>query len=290
MKVRRTRDIFAGYLFLLPYLLLFTAFLLLPLAYGFVLSFMKYEMISPEAPHFVGGANYVEAMHDPYFWKALGAVCIFVFISVPLTIVVALALAVAIESIPDKRQGIYRLAIFLPTMITISVAAILWRWFFNSEFGLFNALLAPLGIKLPWLLRPAWAMGSIIFMTLWWTIGGPTIILLAGLKQIPCVYYEAGALDGAIGLRRFFYLTLPLLRPVLLFVAVINVIGAFQLFGQPFLITAGGPELSTRVLVQYIYETAFRNYRLGYGAAMSWLLFVVIGTFSILQFRVMRER
>ncbi len=110
---------------------------------------MKYEMISPEAPHFVAAANYAEAARDAYFWKALGATCVFVVISVPVTVALALLLAVAIEATPEKRQGIYRLAIFLPTMITISVAAILWRWFFNSEFGLFNALLtrARLGRK-----------------------------------------------------------------------------------------------------------------------------------------------
>jgi multiple sugar transport system permease protein len=142
----------------------------------------------------------------------------------------------------------------------------------------------------PWLSDPAWAMPSIVLMTLWWTVGGPMVILLAGLKQIPQTYYEAAAIDGATGWRKLIYITLPLLRPVLLFVMVINVIGAFQVFGQTFIITGGGPENATRVLVQYIYETAFNHYRLGYGAAMSWLLFLVIAAFSILQFKVMRDR
>ena len=285
-----------GYLFLLPYLILFTVFLLFPLIYGLKLSFTKYEMASPEmvahrGPAFVGAANYVEAMHDVYFWKALRATSIFVVFSVPTVVVTALAFAVGIEAIPGKRQEVYRLVVFLPTMITISVAGILWRWFYNSEFGLFNALLAKVHIdKVPWLLTPGWAMTSIILMTLWWTVGGPTVILIAGLKQIPSQYYEAAAIDGAVGWKRFWLITLPLLRPVLLFVTVINVIGAFQIFGQPFMITRGGPEFSTRVVVQYIYETAFNFYRLGYGAAMSWLLFLVIVIFSIIQFRVMKER
>jgi ABC-type sugar transport system permease subunit len=133
-------------------------------------------------------------------------------------------------------------------------------------------------------------MPSIVLMTLWWTVGGPLVVLLAGLRQIPNVYYEAAAIDGAVGMRRLLHITLPLLRPVLLFVVVLNVIGAFQVFGQPFIITRGGPERSTLVLVQYVYETSFLNYHLGYGAAMSWILFLIIAVFSVLQFRVLRER
>lgn len=287
---RRVSTALAGYLCLAPYLVLFLTFLLGPLIFGFVLSFMKYEMISPEPPHFTGATNYSEAMRDPYFWRALGATSLFVVLSVPLVITTALLFAVSIEAIPGKRQEVYRLAVFLPTMITISVGGILWRWFYNSEFGLFNALLEPLGFKAPWLTESSWAMASIILMTLWWTVGGPTVILMAGLKQIPDVYYEAAAIDGAVGWKRFFLITLPLLRPVLLFVTVINVIGAYQIFGQTFMITRGGPELSTRVLVQYIYETGFNHYRLGYASAMSWLLFVVIAIFSMIQFRVLREK
>ncbi len=296
MKRRNAANVAGGYLFLVPYLLLFAVFLVFPLIYGLALSFTKYELASPEmvshrGAEFAGLANYSEALHDPYFWKALWATSKFVLFSVPIVIVTALAFAVGIEAIPGKRQSVYQLAVFLPTMITISVAGILWRWFYNSEFGLFNAASEKLHIgKIPWLLTPHWAMASIILMTLWWTVGGPTVILIAGLKQIPNSYYEAAAIDGAIGWRRFWLITLPLLRPVLLFVTVINVIGAFQIFGQPFIVTRGGPEFSTRVLVEYIYETAFNFYRLGYGAAMSWLFFLVIVVFSLIQFQVIREK
>ncbi len=285
-----SRSRITGYLFLLPYLILFVAFLLLPLLFGLGLSFMKYEMLTIERPKFIGAANYAEAINDPYFWKSLRATSLFVVWSVPLTIVIALALAVGIESIPGRRQGIYRLAVFMPAMITISVVGILWRWLYNGEFGLFNAVLAHVGIKVPWITSPHWAMASIVLMSLWWCAGGPTVILIAGLKQIPQSYYEAAALDGAVGWRRFVYITIPLLKPVLLFVTVISVIGAFQIFGQTFIVTGGGPELYTRVLMQYIYETAFNNYRLGYGSAMSWMLFLVIVSFSVIQFRVMREK
>jgi multiple sugar transport system permease protein len=282
----------AGYGFLLPYLVLFGVFLLLPLAYGLWLSFMRYELISPEPPQFAGLANYREALHDPHFWQALIATAKFVLMACPLTVLLALVLALALNTIPDRRQNVYRLLIFLPTMITISVAGLVWRWLYNSEFGLFNVILSHFGRKVDWLGDTHMAMRSIVLMTLWWTVGGPLIILLAGLRQIPDVYYEAAALDGAVGWRRTVHITLPMLRPVLLFVIVLNVIGAFQVFGQPFIITngTGGPERSTMVMMMYIYETAFMNYRLGYGAAMSWLLFILIAVFSILQFRLMREK
>jgi len=132
-------------------------------------------------------------------------------------------------------------------------------------------------------------MWAIVLMTLWWTLGGPIVVLLAGLNQIPRQYYEAAAIDGAGPMRRFLHITLPQLRPILLFVSIMNIIGSFQVFGQTFMITRGGPEHSTRVLVQYIYETAFTNYRMGYGSAMSWLLFAVIAVFAIIQFRILRE-
>jgi multiple sugar transport system permease protein len=133
-------------------------------------------------------------------------------------------------------------------------------------------------------------MRSIVLMTVWWTLGGPMVVLLAGLHQIPRQYHEAAAIDGAVGWRRLVHVTLPLLRPVLLFVLVLNIIGAFQVFGQTFMITGGGPDLSTRTMVQFIYETAFNSYRMGYAAALSWLLFLVVAAFSFLQFRLMRER
>jgi multiple sugar transport system permease protein len=287
---KRVRPDFSGYLFLVPYLLLFGVFLLLPLAYGLWLSFMQYEMLSPDPPKFVGLANYREAFNDERFWRALWATIRFVGMTSPLTILLALSLALAISTIPERRQHVYRLMVFLPTMITITVAGLVWRWLYNTEFGLLNAILDNVGMKPPWLTRPGWAMPSIVLMTLWWTVGGPLVILLAGIRQIPDAYYEAAALDGATGWRSTAYITLPMLKPVLLLAVVLNVIGAFQVFGQPFIMTQGGPERSTLVLMMYIYETSFNNYRLGYGAAMSWLLFVLIAAFSVLQFRLMREK
>lgn len=290
MSGYREKQRYSGYLFALPYLFLFGMFIVLPLVYGLGLSLFRWDMLSPRPPQFVGNANFQEALGDQYFWRALWASFRFVLMAVPATILLALLVAAGIQSIPDKRQAFYRAAYYLPTVITISVAGILWRWFYNSEFGLFNAALAPTGIKVPWITDASWAMPSLVLMSVWWTIGGPMIALLAGLQNIPVAYHEAASLDGATGWQRFWHVTLPLLRPVLLFVVVLNVIGAFQVFGQVYMITRGGPELSTRTLVQYIYETAFNNYRMGYAAALSWLLFLVIAVFSVIQFRMMKEK
>jgi ABC-type sugar transport system permease subunit len=273
----------------LPYLVLFAGFVILPLGFGLGLSFLRWEMLSPQAPKLVGLSNYGEALGDEYFWMALRATGLFVVLTVPVKVVFALAAALGLAAL-RRRQALYRAAYFLPIMINVSVAGILWRWFYNTEFGLFNACLGWAGARVPWLSDPRLAMPSVVLMTLWWTVGGPAVILLAGIKQIPDHYYEAAALDGASGWKRFLHITLPLLRPVLLFVMVMNIIGAFQVFGQTFVLTRGGPELTTRVLVQYIYETAFNHYRMGYGAAMSWLLFLVIAVFAAIQFRVLRER
>lgn len=288
-RARRPHPL-SGYLFALPFLVLFGGFVVLPLLYGLGLSLFRWDMLSAAPPRFAGAANYREAFGDGYFWMALGATGRYVGMVVPFTILVALAVAVGIQSAPGHWQPFYRAAYYLPGVITITVAGLLWRWFYNAEFGLFNAYLGKVGVKVPWITEPDWAMFSLVLMTVWWTTGGPMVALLAGLQNIPLAYYEAASLDGATGWRRFFHITLPLLRPVLLFVVVMNVIGAFQVFGQVYIITRGGPEMSTRTMVQYIYETAFNNYRMGYAAALSWLLFGVIAFFSVLQFRMMRER
>jgi multiple sugar transport system permease protein len=288
--VARAGD-WAGYGFLAPYLVVFSVFIVLPLVVGLALSFTNVDMKSTEPARFVGAANFREAFGDPYFWKALWATVRFVAMASPLTVTIALLIALGISVVPERRQHVYRLMVFVPTMITISVAGILWRWFYADEFGLFNMWLTKLHLdQIRFLSDVGWAMRSIVIMTLWWTVGGPVVVLLAGIKQIPDAYYEAASIDGATGWKSLWHITLPLLKPVLLFVIVMNIIGAWQVFGQPFIITTGGPERSTLVLMQYIYATSFLNYRLGYGAAMSWLLFVIIAVFSLVQFRFLREK
>ncbi len=277
----------SGYAFAAPYLALMAVFLVGPLVFGFALSFFRWEMLSPLPPKPVGLANYAEALGDEYFWLSLRATLLFVVLTVPLTVGLALLIALGLDALP-RRQALYRAAFIIPMMINITIVGILWRWLLNPEFGLFNAYLARFGVKVPWLTEPGWAMASVVLMTLWWTAGGPAVILLAGLQQVPASYHEAAAIDGADARQRFWHITLPLLTPALLFVLVLNTIASFQVFGQTFMVTRGGPELSTRVLLHYIYDTAFMSYRMGYGSAMSWALFVMIAAVALIQFRVAR--
>ena len=284
------RNRMAGWLFAAPFLLLFVLFVLGPLLFGLGLSLFRWDMLSTRPIAFVADANYQEALKDENVAKALGATVRFVLLSVPTTLLLALLLATGLAAVPEKRRGFWRALCYLPNLLTVSVVALLWRWFYNTEFGLFNAYLAPLGIKIGWLSEVNWAMPSVVIMTLWWSVGGPMLVLFSAIQNIPAAYHEAAAIDGATSSVGFWRITLPLLRPVLLFSMVMNLVGAFQVFGQVYMITGGGPEYSTRTLVQYIYDTAFNHYRMGYAAAISWLLFLVIAAFSAVQFRLMRER
>lgn len=284
----RCRHNMMGYAFIAPYFLLFTTFVLLPLVFGIGLSMMRWEMLSQRAPEFVAMGNFTEALADPYFWKAMGVTTLFVVLCVPLTIALALGLALGIGSM--RRGGaICRAAVLMPMMVNITVIGILWRWLLSTDFGVFNGYLGRIGIEIPWTGEPGWAMASIVLMTLWWGVGAPTVILLAGLKQIPSQFAEAAQIDGANAVQQLWLVTLPMLKPVMIFVLVMQIIASFQIFGQAYFVTEGGPNLSTRVMMQYIYETAFMHYRMGYGAAMSWLLFLVIAVVSLVQYRMARE-
>ena len=277
-----------GWLMLSPFLVLFGTFVLAPLGFGLGLGFFSWDMLGSTPAAWIGLGNYAEAFGDPYFWKSLRITLVFVLLTVPLVVGLAMGLALLMDQV-GKRQGFYRSLLILPMMLNLTVIGILWRWFLNPDFGLFNAWLSTIGVRVPWLGDPGWAMAAIVVMTLWWTVGGPSLLLLAGLQQVPAQLYEAAAIDGAGPWRTFFSVTFPVLRPVVLFVVVTQVIACFQVFGQTFMVTRGGPALGTRVLVQYIYETAFTFYRMGYGAAMSWLLFLVIGAVAWAVFRLLRS-
>lgn len=274
---------------LAPYAAAFTAFIVLPFFVALVLAFLNLDLTSQQAPQFIGLTNFREAFSDQYFWKATVATLTFVIWSVPSTITLALLLALGMSAMTKGRNTV-RAILFLPGMLNVAVAGILWQWFYNGEFGLFAHFLQKFGFDpIPFLSDKDLVWPAIVAMTLWWTIGGSAVIFLAAIQQIPTQLFEAAQIDGAGAWRRFWAITLPTIQPVMLFITIINTIGAFQVFGQPYLLTRGGPELATRGVVQYIYETAFNNYRLGYGAAMSWMLFAIIAVFALIQFRVMRR-
>ncbi len=289
-----------GLLFALPHLVFFTLFLLAPTFYGFWISLHRWPILAKAHP-FVGAANYAAALSDDIFWIALRNTAYFVLLVVPAGNLVSLLLALAISGV-RRFFTFYKVAFYLPVIISIAVVAVLWRWLYNTEIGLLNLYLAAavnglrsLGLPLPpfepvpWLSNPAFTMPSIALMSIWWGAGGNMVLYLAGINNIPDDYYEAATLDGANGWQRFWAITWPLLRPTTLFCLVFSVLGAFQIFGQTYVLFApgSGPARSGLTLALYMYLQGFNQYEMGYGAAIAYLMFAIVLAFTLLQFRLL---
>lgn len=275
-----TRDAF---LFLMPWILGFLLFTAGPMLASLYISFTRWEIVTPAI--WVGPSQYLRLLHDDRFYLSLYNTAYYVFIGVPLHLFLALLAALAMNM--DLR-GIrfYRTLYYVPSITPAVANAILWLWIFHPQWGLANAALQGLGLKpLYWLQDPRLAKPAFILMS-FWTIGGQMVILLAGLKGIPEVLYEAAEIDGANAWHRFWRVTLPLLTPALFFNLIIAIIGAFQVFTQAYIMTEGGPSYATLFYVLYLYRMAFENFRMGYASAMAWVLFLIILIFTLLQFRI----
>lgn len=230
------------------------------------------------------------AWNDPRFYNALENTVIFTLVSSPLIAGIGLFLAIMLHR-RRRLTGMYRAIFFLPYILPVSVATLIWGYLLNPSRGLVSVLTERLGLAtINWLSDPRFAMSAIIVTTVWWTVGFNMILFEAGLEDIDPVLYEAAALDGAGSWRQFLHITLPGLKHATLLVGVTQIIASFQIFGQVNIMTAGGPAGSTDVLVRYIYETAFRDTRLGYASAMSLVLFVLMATISLIQFLMSKGR
>ena len=239
---------------------------------------------------FIGLDNYTRALSDPIFRRAALNTAYFVVVCMPLTILLALAAAVALDKGIQRFRSVFRLGFYTPVITSIVAVAVVWRFLLQDPGGLINTVLAWFGIDGPnWLGDPKWAMPAIIMMTAWRTFGTAMIIFLAGLQAVPPELHEAAAIDGAGVWRRFRHVTLPLLRPTILFVMVTTSIGYLQIFEEPFVMTKGGPLNSTMTVSYYTYnQFGYGNY--GLAASMSYLIFVVIAIVTAIQFRLLRER
>jgi multiple sugar transport system permease protein len=287
LHAERRREERAAWLLLAPYLLMFLAFLVYPSLQGLYMSFTDARLGRAAMP-WVGLENYEYVLTDSLFHTTVINTLAFVLESTPLLIVIPLALAVALHRALPLRAFL-RGAFFVPFTLSVSVIGITWWWLLQPQFGLINVYLQAIGLPAPgWFQSGGWAMFAVVLATVWWTAGYNLILFLAGLGAIPVSVYEAAKIDGATWWHEFWYVTLPLLRPTMLLVVVIQVIASFQVFGQVFVITTGGPGDSTRTVIQYVYEAAFVNQRMGDGSAAAWVLFVVIMLFSVIQFRVLR--
>lgn len=291
--MRRSRETIAAWALALPFLALFGAFTAGPVLGSLGMSFTdirQRDLRTPFAVEFTGLANYTKALSDETFRKAAVNTAYFVVVGVPLTLVVALAAAVLLDKGVKRFQGLFRVGYYLPVVTSIVAVAVVWRFVLHPDSGLVNTVLSWVGIDGPnWLASKTWAMPSLIAMAVWRNFGSAMIIFLAGLQGIPHTVDEAGQIDGAGPWQRFRFITLPLLRPTLLFTSATTSIGYLQFFEEPFVMTKGGPLNSTLSVSMYTYQQfGFGNYSLA--ASMSYILFVVIAVLTFVQFRLLRER
>ena len=281
--VRRwNREALHAYVFMMPAILGILIFTLVPVVVSLFLSFTEYNIITD--PQWVGLANYTELFQERLFWQAFRVSAIYSVVSVPLNLALALGLAVLLN---HKMRGmmIFRSVYYLPTVISGVGVAMLWRWLFNSEFGLINVLLAKVGISGPaWLLDEQWALSALIITSMW-SVGGTTLIFLAGLQGIPQELYEAAEIDGAGRWSQFRSITLPLLSNVTFFNLVLGIIGALQVFTDAFVITRGGPNQATLFLAVYLYQHAFLYLNMGYASAIAWFMFLLVMVLTLLVFK-----
>lgn len=281
----KVRSALWGYFFLLPNILGFLAFNLFPLLFAIGLSFTRWDLISK--PAFVGLHNYQKLfLEDESFRIAVKNTLIFTALSVPTSTVISLVLASALN---QKIRGttFYRTAYFLPVVSSTVAVALVWAWLFNPDFGLANHILLKLGLpKFKWLASSKTALLSIVLVSVWRAIGPSTVIFLAGLQGIPEELYDAGKIDGANACQLFRYITLPMLSPTTFFVIVVSIIGSFQVFDLVYVMTGGGPGRATLVIVYYIYQHAFRWFRMGYAASIAFVLFTAIFALTLIQIRL----
>lgn len=271
-----------GFMFVLPFLLGILFFKLFPFVASFALSLTQYDLIDP--PQWVGLENYRDlATNDPLFTQSLGVTMAFVFLAVPLRVGFALLVAHVLN---HKMRGInfFRAAFYIPSILGGSIAvAVLWRFIF-AKYGLVNIILIKLGLEpVAWLADEHYSMLTIVLLFTW-QFGSSMVIFLAALQNVPTSLYEAAECDGASKLQQFWRITVPLITPVIFFNMIMQMVHGFQEFNGPYMITEGGPLNSTYMLTLYIYDQSFKYFNLGYGAALSWVLFALVGALALISF------
>ena len=280
-------------MFLTPALGLIGIFFFLPVIAAFLLSvtdFDIYAVADLANTRWVGFDNYAALLRHPVFWTALQNTFYFALVGGPLTVGVSLGAAMLVNARLTRFRGFFRTVYFIPFVTTLVAVAIVWRYLYHPEYGLLNYLLGLAGIgAVNWLGDPRWAMPAIIVMAVWKNFGYNMLIFIAGLQSIPSELYEAAELDGAGGWRQFRHVTLPMLAPTFFFVGVVTMIGYFQLFAEPYVMTAGGPLKATTSLVLFMYEEGFRWWRMGFAAALAFVLFLIILLWTAVQLRIERR-
>jgi len=268
-------------IFIGPCLLGLVLFTYFPVLMSFGLSFSYWNLLG--VPHWVGLENYLTVLADPLFWKTLQNTCVFAGASVALQVIASLGVALLLSK-AFKGVGIFRTLFFLPVITPMVSVALVWGWLYDPQYGGLNAVLKMVGLSpIAWLYDPHWAMPSIILLRVWKEMGYTMIILLAGLQGIPEHLDESAALDGANAWQRFWWVTLPMLSPTLFFVITVSLMNALQAFDAVYLLTEGGPQHSTQVLVYWLFQNAFQFYKVGPASAIAYILFLLILAVTMIQ-------
>ena len=283
-----------GLVLALPSVVLILVFFFGPVLYGMWLSltdFDLYAIADPSSARFVGVGNYANALGSPEFWNALKVTLWYALVGAPVSVAVSLFAALLVDAHLTRWKPFFRAVYFAPVVTTLVAVAIVWRYLYQPQYGLVNELLVRFGIaRVDWLGDPHWALPAILVLAVWKNFGYNLLIFVAGLQGVPRELHEAAELDGASAWQRFWHVTLPDLAPVMLFVSVTTAINYFQLFAEPYVMTQGGPLRSTTSLVLLMYEQGFRWWRLGYAAALAFLLFAVILVATFVQLRLQRRQ
>lgn len=266
---------------LLPSLIGMSAFYILPVVSSLVLSFTKWDLLTPI--QWIGVDNFVAALADPTVQQALRNTLMFILGYLPSVVAIGLGLALLLNR-KLKGRTVFRAIYFVPVVTSWVAVSLVWKWLLNPQYGLVNFGLALIGIKGPgWLFDPNWAMAGVVLTSIWKDIGFVTVIYLAGLQEIPENLGEASDLDGATAWQKFWSVTWPMLAPTTFFVTTISLISSFQVFDQVFIMTGGGPVGATTTMVQLIYKNAFSYGQMGYASAISWVLFAFIFAVTVAQ-------
>lgn len=281
-------------LFLLPAAVGLLTFSIIPIAYSLVISITNWNGLNAwdlaaGVPAFIGADNYAQLLGSQEFWRTLRNTSYYIVLYIPLMLIVSLGAAVLLNN-RFKGMSVYRVLFFIPVLTSWVAGALIWKWLLSKDYGPVNQFLSFIGIEGPaWLQDPLWAMPGIVLASVWKDMGFFSLILLGGIQAINPTYYESAQIDGANFWHKFVKITIPLMSPILLFVMIISIINSFQLFPQVMIMTDAGPYGSTEVMVERIYKYAFQYYEMGYAAAFSWVLFVIIFIFTILQLKLQKK-
>ena len=274
-----------GLLFISPWIIGFLAFTVYPICSSLYYSLCDYKVISD--PVWIGISNYVNLFKDKVFLKAMGNTLYMILMGIPITTYITLIMSMILNNKNLRYTSGFRVIFFIPTLVPTVIACLLWVWMMQPS-GIINTLLGYIGISGPsWLANPLWTKPAFILMMIW-TCGNTLIIYLAGLQDIPNSLYESASIDGARQLRQIFSITLPLLRPTLLYNIVTSVIVIFQWFAEPYIITQGGPNNATMLYSLYLYKNAFSYFKMGYASAMAWILLIISLLIVFVLFKLLK--